>query len=1341
MGSLWPLLAQNITFHHLTTDEGLSQSSVTALYQDEMGFIWAGTREGLNRFTGHKIQTYKLQKNNPYSLFCNHILQLEGNKNRKIYILTTEGIAEYDVGTDRFTTLWKDGGIQAIHFSRELFVGKGNEIFTYNPQTAGFDLYYRLPDPKCAITALHMTPENTLYIGTETNGVFVLKHQQELTQPTQEGNIVSLYRDSEGDVWVGSWEHGLFRISDNQVTNFTEESGRSQGLASNFVRSCCEDNKGDIWIGTFRGLNKFDKGTGQFTQYKESNIPNGLTNSFAWCLIKDHQGTLWLGTYFGGINYFNPEYDIYTWYKTSTDGWSGLSSPIVSRMTEDKHRNLWICTEGGGLNVYNPTTQTFRWYKEEKGKQNCLVGNNVKSIYYEKDKDVMWVGTHKGLNRLDLRNDRFTYYKNSRAEIKHLLPDIICDIEPYGDQLILATFNGVYVFDPAKGTSQALSIEGHQSLAGKNVSDVYIDHRHTLWISVPGEGVYAYNFESQQLKLYRHDPSRPNSLSNNSVNSITQDSRHNLYFCTAGRGLDVYRYESDDFENYDSQNSGLSGDCVYNVCESKPGELFLTTSQGFSVFCVEAKRCYNYNKDNGFPLSPINENTLYLTREREVFLGGIQGMISFDQQALTFTEKPYDITFTNLYVNGVEITANDDTNILHTSLFTAPHITLKSNHTTITIEFAVSNYIAANEEYIIYQLEGFSKEWTTAQDRHYITYTNLNPGDYTLNVKSSGSNNRFVDEAQLHIKVLPPIYQTTMAYLLYIVLVLGITYYILRLYTKHLKLQASLKYEQQHLQDMEDLNQTKFRFFTHVSHEFRTPLTLIIGHMETLLDLQIFTPAVFNKLAKVYNSSLQLRELISELLDFQKQERGDMRIYVAEHNIVEFLYANYRLFEEYASGKQIDFRFEREEDIILAWYDERQMQKVINNLLSNAIKCTPAGEVIYIHVRQKDAQVIIEVGDTGIGIPEKDTERLFERFFQVERPGSVTSGTGIGLPLTKGILKLHHGDISVKSVINEGSVFRIALPLGNEHFTQEELTPIQDAIENFQIERNVDHKMSGIEPSPNLFYQEMEAQATLDARNRTAKVLIVEDNDSLRQMLAAIFEGYFQVITASDGQEGLEKVRSEMPHLVVSDIVMPYMTGIELCKAIKGDIDTCHIPVVLLTAKASINNNIEGLKIGADDYVIKPFNVALLLSRCNNLINSRIMLQEKFSRQPQTTPQMLATNALDKEFLDKATVVVGQYIDNPEFSVNEFAAEMGMSRTKLFSKLKAVTGQSPNEFISTIRLKQAARLLKNKPDLSIIDISIMVGFSSSRYFSKCFKEAYHIRPLDYRKEGPEVPKE
>ena len=696
-------------------------------------------------------------------------------------------------------------------------------------------------------------------------------------------------------------------------------------------------------------------------------------------------------------------------------------------------------------------------------------------------------------------------------------------------------------------------------------------------------------------------------------------------------------------------------------------------------------------------------------------------MVSFYEKSLNIPPKPYDIFPVGLWVNGEEVGINDKTGILKSSFYDTSAITLKSDHSVLNLEFAVSNYIAANQHEFVYRLEGFSNGWTKIYKQRTITYTNLSPGDYTLIVKPAGINNVYQPEYRLNITVLPPFYKTIWAYLIYVVITISLLYYIVRTYHGRIKLQESLKYEKQHIRDVEELNQSKLRFFTNISHEFRTPLTVIVGQIEMLLQVQSFPPAIYNKLLNVYKNGLQLRGLISELLDFRKQEQGHMKIKVSRHNLVDFLYENYLLYIEYASTRHIKFYFNKDQDQLEVWYDSRQMQKVINNLLSNAFKYTPEKGSISINISKRGEEAIIEVQDSGKGIKPEEAGKIFERFYQTSNDPENTQGTGIGLALSKGIVELHKGRIEVSSNQTSGTTFTIALKLGNAHFTAEQI----------ETEEPKEEEAAVIVESKFMVEQQV-LDDTVKERIKGAKVLIVEDNDSLREMLAGLFEPYYEIITAADGEEGLKEARDRMPDLIISDVVMPKMTGIELCKQIKQDFETCHIPVVLLTARTAIEHTIEGLRIGADDYITKPFNVNLLISRCNNLVNSRIVLQEKFSKQPQTRVQMLATNPMDKDLLDRTVAIIEKNMDNAEFCLNDVIRELCISRTNFFSKMKAITGQTPNDFILTIRLKKAAYLLKNELFLSIAEVADRTGFSSPRYFSRCFKEVYGISPLFYR---------
>ncbi len=550
--------------------------------------------------------------------------------------------------TQRFKTLLQ-GNVDAIYYNEKLYIGKREEVFVFNENTNNFDLYYHLAGKDINLSCLHLDEKKNLWMGTTSNGVYCLSDDKQLSQPIMKGNIASIYEDSSKELWIGSWEEGLYRIRTNgTIDNFRHDPKNPNSICSDFVRSCCEDNLGNLWIGTFHGLNRYDKSTGQFQLYTANdNKPDGLTHSSIWCIVKDEQGTLWLGTYFGGVNYFNPEYEIYTRYKVGDTEKEGLSSPIVGRMTEDKDGNLWICTEGGGVNVYNRKNNTYRWYRHEEGK-NSISHNNVKAIYYDRTEEIMWIGTHLGgLNKLDLRTNRFTVYRMKAGDPTTLPSDIVRDIVPYEDKLIIATQNGVCLFNPATGTCEHLFKDTKEGRNIGMVASLYIDKDETLWVSATGEGVYSYRFDTGKLTHYAHNPSIPNTLSNNNVNNIMQDSNGNLWFSTSGSGLDRYRKESNDFENFDMQKDGLSSDCIYEVFESsiQKGDLLLITNQGFSQFDYPQKKFYNYGTENGFPLTAVNENALFVTHDGEVFLGGIQGMISFWKRNCTLRPSPTASSF------------------------------------------------------------------------------------------------------------------------------------------------------------------------------------------------------------------------------------------------------------------------------------------------------------------------------------------------------------------------------------------------------------------------------------------------------------------------------------------------------------------------------------------------------------------------------------------------------------------------------------------------------------------------------------------------------------------------
>lgn len=1309
--------AQEISFNHLTTNDGLSNNSVMAIYQDEKGFMWFGTRNGVNLYNGNRFITYKFSKNEPNSLIDNKVLHITGNGKDEIYIISAQGLSALNTTQNQFRTLLQ-GTTGTMYYHKQLYISQKNKLHRY--ENNHFVPFYELKDyPSANISALYIEDEYT-WIGTEEHGLFRLNTKQELVHLLPQGNITNIFKDSKGIIWIGTWEQGVYLINGPSISNFKHTENDPTSISSNFARNFCEDKEGNIWIGTFNGLNKFNDSNKTFTHYQKQETDKSLTNSSIWSLLCDRQGTIWAGTFFGGVNYFNPKSQVYRHFQAAKTENDGLSAPIVGCITEDSLHNVWIGTEGGGITKYNPQTNTFQWYKHSNN-PNSLSHNNVKTIYYDHPNKILWIGTHMGgLNKLDIRSNKFTYY-HTNSDKNPLPSNIIREIIPYKDNLLLATHKGICLFNPQ--TEKAALLFQDSPISG--TVSVHVDYQGTLWISGNGEGVYAYRNDTKTTENYKHNHALEHSISSNHIGRIYEDSQKRLWFCTSESGVDLYKHETNDFENFDEQKNGLGSNCVYDVCELSPNKILFTTDIGFSILDYPSRKFTNYTKENGIPLSAINERSVFKASSGDIYIGGMDGMISFREEHINYVPKSYQIYPFSLSVNGQAVRVNDDNGILQHTLADSPQITLKADQSMFSIEYAISNYIPSNRDDLEYFLKGFSKNWTSLYGQHTITYTNLNPGKYTLIVRAG--NNQLIPESHLGIEILPPFYRTVWAYLLYTLCIGIILYFIIRTYKNRIKLQESLRYEQKHAEDIEQLNQTKLRFFTNISHEFRTPLTLIIGQMEMLLQARSFAPSIYNRILGVYKNCLQMRELITELLDFRKQEQGYMTIKASEHNLVDFVYESYLLFQEYAAQQQILFKFNKTQDVIPVWYDKKQLQKVMNNLISNAFKHSKEGGKITVSVRKGNKEVVIEVTDNGSGIAQKDLNKIFDRFYQTEQSTSSSyMGTGIGLALTKGIIELHHGSIEVYSEPGEGATFSVHLKTGKEHFKPEQ---ISEPEEDSPIEGNL---------LPDFTQNLLSEQETLSSdsyagKKQDIKIVIVEDNESLREMLAGIFAPFYQVFTACDGEEGWEKVQSEHPHLILSDVVMPKMSGTDLCKLVKENLETCHIPVVLLTARTSIEHSMEGLRLGADDYITKPFNVNILLSRCNNLINNRIMLQEKFSKHPQETPQIIATNPMDKEFIDKAMKIIDQHIDNMEFNVDMLAREIGIARSKLFTKLKDITGKTPYDFIVTIRLKRAAILLKEHPELNVSEISDKLGFSSPRQFSKSFKEKYQVVPQAYRK--------
>ena len=853
-----------------------------------------------------------------------------------------------------------------------------------------------------------------------------------------------------------------------------------------------------------------------------------------------------------------------------------------------------------------------------------------------------------------------------------------------------------------------------------------IDSRQRMWLASVNGGVICVDLPSSKITEYAMDTNNPSSIGRFKVVHIFEDSRGSVFFCTIGSGIYEYQEGEQSFKSYSTSNQCLPSDYCYYICESvEDHRLFILHGKGLSIFNREKGEVENtYHL---FNQTYSQGSALYLDKNGTLFISGTNGLALFQKQSLYALPSKNLLNFDKLFIFNEEICPNDQSGILTDILAKTSDIYLSYKQNNITVEFASFNYNNDRNRLFEYRLEGFDKAWTQTTGTT-ITYTNLPPGEYILRARPLAGKENLDEEVHLNIHVSAPFYATVWAYFFYLLCLLGVMIAFIRFKTRQAALKSSLEFERKEKERIEELNQVKLRFFTNISHEFRTPLTLILGQIEVLMQMDLGT-TIYNRILRIYKNAWHMRNLISELLDFRKQEQGYLKLKVEEQNLVAFTRQIYMCFYEYAQKKEITYRFDNVEETISVWFDSKQLQKVIFNLLSNAFKYTPNKGSIRVEVRMLASQAIVSVCDTGVGIPEEHISKIFERFYQTDNSSSFTLGTGIGLALAKGIMNMHHGKIDVESTVGKGTKFTLSLPLGNRHFSDEEMATVESR-ESVIISEAV--PMLPFEQIMDVEEEKTKVQENIKEEDKPI-ILLVDDNEELLSMLEDLFLPIYKVYIAHDGREGLEMARQIQPDLIISDVMMPEMSGKELCYKIKTNVKLSHISVVLLTAQTSVEYVVEGLMFGADDYVTKPFNVKVLIARCNNLIKNKKRLIAHYAGKTITeSPVTEAINERDKELLAKCVNIIKENFENPAFDVTALASELCVGRSKLYMQFKQMTGLTPNEFILKIKLDEAMSLLKNHPELNISEISIRLGFSSPRYFSKSFKAFFGVAPQTVR---------
>lgn len=1310
---LIPLQIQAIHFNKLNTKDGLAHPSVFAITQDSLGRIWFGTAEGISVYDGNTITSYKPSfKTNGISSFEGSIVSnIVCSTNGDVFFQTSEALVKYNIRKRTFQSIQNKGNLPLYSQQGTIWVVIGRTLYRWDEDKE--ELVPQIEKLPTANTRALVIDNKGRKWFSYYGGIFYTDDDKHFNQIINKISMTSMFLSSNGDIWVGSSNDGLFRIQPNgTILTYNTSNSLSKGLHDNKIRKITEDKYGNIWFGTFTGLYQYNLQNDQFTSYTRENKSGSITDSSIHTVFVDKSGILWIGSYFGGVNYASINQNSFNYYNTS-DHPNTLSHPVVGCMAEDSQGNIWICTEGGGLNMLNPKKGVITRFNSPEP-PFFQPHTNLKSILYDPKSKLLYIGTYgRGLYTYNPFTNTF------KAEIEqNKISDlhIINAIAQNGDHLFLSAAKGIYIYSLKKKEAQ-LFYKTNKS------SHILLDTDTCLWVAV-NEQLCKFDIKTgKQLSVYNL---RKQGFTC-TIRQVFESSQKEIYITTSQYGVMKLNRKTQLFEPFPQTPSALLNQYCYRIAETSEHNLIVTGDNG--VAFISEKGVIQQVLSVGSPSLPLDAFTsdcgLKVDREGQIYIGGTNGLVIMKEKKenLSINDQLY---FTELYVHNNLITPDDPTGILSNELPFTQAIWLNHDQNKIEIQFSSTSPVNDSQNLYKYRLIGIDKTWYHTNQKS-VSYTNLPPGKYTLEVQRSNLY-QTSPTARLKITIRSPWYTSWWGWTLWTTILLSCTGLTYRTLYARKKLKSTIRKEQMEKQHIKELNEAKFKFFTSVSHEFRTPLTLIIGQLEIIQQENELTQVTRNRFGKVIHQCRLLNELVTELIEFRKYEQGHYMLHVSPYPINQYIAEICNSFQELASQRNIQIKMIPCKEELEVWFDGKQIKKVIYNLLSNAFKYTPKNGTVSITLTSDRAtnQLHISITDNGVGIEEKDLPHIFERFYQADNEMQDQKQffrAGIGLALVKSIVEKHKGNIHVKSQPKQGSIFTLSLQLGKEHLTNHphvRFTKEQD---------NTLPLLPDILLPPN---EKNDTEMELLIKQEKPIIVLIEDNTELLEVLVNIFTPLYTVKTAINGQEGLDIIRKVNPDLIVSDIMMPVMTGTELCNIIKNNIEFCHIPIILLTALNMPEQHLKGLLYGADDYICKPFRPQILLARCNNIIRSRKILYNQFAQKTEIDLSLLATNKLDKEFLDKVTVIIDENISNPEFNIDQLAQNMYMGRTSFYTKFKSLTGMSPRDFMIKHKLKQAMILLKQNRELSIKEISDTVGFSTPNYFCRLFKEQFNISPNQFR---------
>lgn len=1312
----------NTKVKYLGIEEGLSNNYVTAIYQDQMGFMWFGTFDGLNRYDGYQFKTFRHRPGPKNSLPDNRITDMIDDTTGRMWVATKIGAAvlDYDEQTFHHLRLSRnDGNTESIDFAiNELAEREDGSLFAASEKSGLLALKMRtgmepvgIPIPLLHqghltiayhVQAMDVDSESRIWVVVKDVGIGYFDRADSVVHIASNGvtDASSMEISANGGIWIGNRE-GLFHFDSRtkQIIHCTEKDG----LSGNQVTALTETRDQKLYICTDGGgISVLDLHSRRFSYLLGHDDGGPLSSKAVFAFYEDQRNRQWIGTLRGGVNIIDPHAQKFGLVRHDTPDGKTSSKNFILSFAEGKDSSLWIGTDGGGLAYWNRGDDSFEHFEHQPGIDGSLSSNFVTSLLHD-SRDQLWVGTYGGgINRWDARRRRFIRYSCFHPGRKREYSNIWHFLEDSKGRIWAAALDGGGLFVLNRQKDRFEPVESGIT----NPLSIIEDDDQTFWVGTFSELVHL---DPVHRRVTRYSIGHP-------VRSIRKNNARHLWVGTEGGGLLWFDKGTGSIRRY-TDTEGLPSNAVLQMAEDHHGHLWLATYNGLTRFSPHKGRFQNFFKSDGLQSNQFSYNAALTLQNGELAFGGINGFNIFNPDSVGIEPLAPKIVITDIRTGTKPFNAYHGSE-RPTTPARAEKLILPYRDASLSVGFAALEYSFPDKISYAFFLEGWDKNWNHVDGQRNAFYSLLREGDYRLRIRSTDANGMWNGEERiLAIKVLPPWWRTHVAYALYLLFGLAAVYTYVIYDRRQTRLTYQVEWSRKEMAKERELNERKLAFFTHIAHEFRTPLSLIVNPLKDMLYSKTKTSDT-EELSLVYRNAKRLLSLVDKLLLFQKAETQSDDLRLVKLDIKTLAHEVFLCFKQHADSRLLDYRFQSTLSNVFVVGDREKLEICLFNLISNAIKFTPEQGTVIVQLSEREQHVDITVSDTGCGIPSHIGDSLFERFYR-DRLGNKQSvtGFGIGLFLVKKFIELHHGTVTYISQENRGSQFTLRLLKGRGHFSGQLL-----------LEDLGDHSM---------FLEELTEETTEVPDNITVTdgrpvLLVADDNLQIRQYIAKIFRNDYHVYTTGDGTKALELIKKHEPDIVISDVVMDGMSGIDLCTTIKQDPSLSHIPLILLTASTSKDVKLKGIEGGADDYITKPFDNALLTARVANLLNSRSQLQDYFYNEItlQSNPHTISKEYSD--FLNRCIDVVERQLDNTGFTVKMLADEIGMSHSNLYKRIKSVSGKSANEFIRFIRLRTVAKLLVES-GCTISEAAFTAGFNDMKYFREQFTKLFGMKPSDYKR--------